>query len=75
MTSLQICGMVNDSSTHIRQKQYEMPNDLPDDLATIDVEGFAELSDNNTTPLARPTPTVIRNEIKQTVFRNSQFLP
>lgn len=49
--------MVNDPSTHIRQKQYEMPNNLPDGLATIDVEAFAELSDNNATPLASPTPT------------------
>lgn len=57
MTALQICGMVNDPSTQIRQKQYEMPGDLPNDLATIDVDVFAKLSDDNATPLASPTPT------------------
>ena len=51
MTALQICGMVNEPSTQIRQKQYEMP----DDLATIDVDAFAKLSDD--APLASPTPT------------------
>ena len=35
MTALQICGMVNDPSAQVRKKQYEMPDNLPDDLATI----------------------------------------
>ena len=35
MTALQICGMVNDPSAQVRQKQYEMPDNLPDDLTTI----------------------------------------
>ena len=51
--------MVNDPSTQIRQKQYEMPDDLPDDLATIDVDAFGKLSDDNATPLASPTPTAL----------------
>ena len=61
MTALQICGMVhvNDPSTQIKQKQYEMPDDLPDDLATIDVHAFAKLSDYNATHLASPTPTAL----------------
>ena len=51
--------MVNDPSTQIRQKEYEMPDDLPDDLATIDVDASAKLSDDNATPLASPTPTAL----------------
>ena len=59
MTALQICGMVNDPPTQIKQKQYEIPDDLPDDLATIDVDAFAKLSDDTATPLASPTPTAL----------------
>ena len=61
MTALQICGMVhvNDPSMQIKQKQYEMPDDLPDDLATIDVHAFAKLSDDNATNMASPTPTAL----------------
>ena len=61
MTALQICGMVhvNDPSTQIKQKQYEMPDNLPDDLATIDVDAFEKLSDDNATHLASPTPTAL----------------
>lgn len=36
-----------------------MPHDLLDDLATIDVDSFAKLSDDNTSPLASPTPTAL----------------
>lgn len=42
MTALQICGMVNGPSTQISQKQYEVPDNLPDDLATIDIDAFRE---------------------------------
>ena len=59
MTALQICGMVNGPSTQIRQKQYEVPDNLPDDLATIDIDAFAKLSDDKTTPLVSPTPTAL----------------
>jgi len=59
MTALHICGMANDPSTQIRQKQCNMPDNLPDDLATIDVDNFVKLSDDNATPLASPTPTAL----------------
>jgi len=36
-----------------------MPDNLPDDLATIDVDNFVKLSDDNATPLASPTPTAL----------------
>ena len=36
-----------------------MPDDLPDDLANIDADGFAKLSDDNATPLASPTQTAL----------------
>lgn len=52
-----ICGMVNGPSTQIRQKQYEVPDNLPDDLSTIDIDAFAKISDDNATPLVSPTPT------------------
>ena len=59
MTALQICGMVNDPSAQIRQKQYEMPDNLPDDLVTIDIDAFAKLSDDNAASLVSPTPTAL----------------
>ena len=59
MTALQICGLVNDPSAQIRQKQYEMPDNLPDDLATIDIDAFAKLSDDNAASLVSPTPTAL----------------
>ena len=59
MTALQICGMVNDPSAQFRQKQYEMPDNLPDDLATIDIDAFAKLSDDNAASLVSPTPTAL----------------
>ena len=59
MTALQVCGMVNDPSAQIRQKQYEMPDNLPDDLATIDIDAFAKLSNDNAAPLVSPTPTAL----------------
>lgn len=59
MTALQICGLVNDPSAQIRQKQYEMPDNLPDDLATIDIDAFTKLSDDNAASLVSPTPTAL----------------
>ena len=63
MAALQICGMVNGPSTQIRQKQYEMQDNLPDDLATIDIEAFPKLSDDNATPLVSPTPSALTPDV------------
>ena len=63
MAALQICGMVNGPSTQIKQKQYEMQDNLPDDLATIDIDAFAKLSDDNATPLVSPTPSALTPDV------------
>ena len=66
MTTLQLCEIVKDPSGQIRPtptEQYEIPDDLPDDLSTIDVDAFVKLSDDDTTPLASPTPTTLASSV------------